>query len=524
MWSHLLVASTYILALLLFTWLLHRQRISLRTAVAFLALASLAVRYWYMPQHETGPDASIWLASAISVTSHPDPLWWLATSNEGRPLTVLPLVLLHYLGMPLSYPAADYAGLAMYMGAFALMLVLLRRLGLDAWRTWLFGLPLFATLATTSLIDYTSYNCQAPSLLVLMICLHLLHRQWQRQLKLPGLLLLGLLLGALPLIKFQNAPAGLLLGGASMLLCWQRRQWLHMLRLCLAALLPVAAIALIFASAHRWQDFINDYFNNYFFYAYTEEYSADDFWHRYSPRRILSFIFRTSDSAILLAGSVALLGWHLIKTKGRLATNAAQWLALLLLLSQLYAVVQSGWNTPHYLLYLWMPPLLYLGTLQATEKPGTAWSGVAWLLAIALLQAGLNQQQRRQQAPAFPLADQAIVRKIQRYSRPDQSIHVWGHADRFYVMAQRPMGMRLADNWWLVRPGPMQARRLAEWLYDMERHQPILIVDNTRGPDAHQFQFKEADLMSTSLIADYVQQHYQLQDSVRGALFYIRKK
>jgi hypothetical protein len=522
MWSHLLVASAYMLALLLFTWLLHKQRIGLPVATMLLALASLAVRWWYMPQHETGPDASIWLASAISVTSQPDPFWWLATSNEGRPLTVLPLVLLHYLGVPLSYPAADYTGLAMYMGAFALMLALLRRLGLDAWRTWLLGLPLFATLATTSLIDYTSYNCQAPSLLVLMICLHLLHRQWQHRLQLPGLLLLGLLLGALPLIKFQNAPAGLLLGGASLLLCWQRRQWLHLLRLCLAALLPVAAIALIFASAHRWQDFINDYFNNYFFYAYTEEYSADDFWHRYSPRRIISFIFRTTDSAILLAGSVALLGWQLFKTKGRLATNAAQWLALLLLLSQLYAVVQSGWNTPHYLLYLWMPPLLYLGTLMVSKQPHKIATGT--LLIMAMLQVAINQQGRRTQAPAYPVADQAVVRKINRYSSPGQSIHVWGHADRFYVMAQRPMGMRLADNWWILRQGPMQARRIAEWLYDMDRHRPVLIVDNTRGPDAHHFQFKDSDLMSTALIGDYVRQHYELKDSTRGALFYIRKK
>lgn len=500
-------------------WLLHSQRIRLSVALLGNTLLLLVFRLFYISTIETGPDASIWLASAQTVSKLSDPIWSLLTTNEGRPLTVLPLVLLHKMGMPLTYVWVDIVGILMYAGAFALAASLMAKLT-NAFQAWLLSGVLFATLATVSIIDYTSYNCQAPSLLITMYCLHVLHGIWQQSNKRYHAALLGLLLGSLPLFKFQNAPAGMLIGVAACALFLFRKQWAALIQIVVMALLPASLVAFFFWQRGLWADFMNDYFNNYFFYAYTEDYAGDSYWHRYSPRRVLSFLLRTSDSALLIAGSFGLLALQMLQQKRKAFNNASQWFLLLFLLANFYAVIQSGWNTPHYLFYIWIPPLLLIAAITQEQRK--------WLLigttVIIIGQVMVNQMWRKQANTDHLAADEQILQGIRAQIDENEPMVIWGHADRYYVQAPRPMGARLADSWWIIQQGPLQPKRVAEFLYDLEKRQTPLIVDNTRGPDPHRFQFEQAHLLSIPAIATYVQQHYEVTDSIAGAIFYKRKK
>lgn len=516
---HLLTGILLLAGFGLVGWLLHSQRIQLSVALLGNTLLLLIFRLCYIATIETGPDASIWLASAQTVSKLSDPVWSLLTTNEGRPLTVLPLVLLHQIGIPLTYVWADVAGILMYAGAFAIAASLMAKLT-NALQAWLLSCILFATLATVSIIDYTSYNCQAPSLLITMYCLHLLHGIWQQSVKRYHTVLLGILLGSLPLFKFQNAPAGMLIGVAACALFLFRKQWQQLILIAATALLPVALVAFFFWQRGLWADFMNDYFNNYFFYAYTEDYAGDSYWHRYSPRRVFSFLLRTTDSAILIAGAFGMLAIAILQAKRKAFSNVPQWFLLLFLLANFYAVIQSGWNTPHYLFYIWIPPLLLIAAITQEQRK--------WLLAGASLiiigQVMVNQMWRKQVNTDHLAADEQILQGIRAQIDENEPMVVWGHADRYYVQAPRPMGARLADSWWIIQKGPLQPKRVAEFIYDLEKRQTPLIVDNTGGPDPHRFQFKQSHLLSIPAIAAYVQQHYTVSDSIAGAIFYTRKK
>lgn len=139
-------------------------------------------------------------------------------------------------------------------------------------------------------------------------------------------------------------------------------------------------------------------------------------------------------------------------------------------------------------------------------------------LGQTLLNAFLKQIPDRQ----FSLADKAITNRIIRETGPADKLVVWGHADRFYVMAKRSMGSRLADNWWIVHQGPTQAFRIKEFISDLEKNRPALLVDNTNGPDPHRFQFPGSHLFSIPEIARYVKENYHLVGQESGALFYKR--
>jgi hypothetical protein len=269
-------------------------------------------------------------------------------------------------------------------------------------------------------------------------------------------------------------------------------------------------------------DFINDYFSNYFYYSYSQDYSADRFSQRFSPRRITSFIFRTHDSFWLLAGASFTLLWITVKKKFQVASNASQWFALVLLLANFYAVIQSGWNSAHYLLYLWIPPLLYIATL--IEDQAVSPKIAVFIFCIASMQIMHNQISKRTYNTQWMDEDAAIVSKIKMLTSPTESIVVWGYADRYYVGSQRPMGLRLTNYWWIVLKGKLQSKRIAETLYDLEKNKPALIVDNSAGPDPQRIQIRNTTLSGLPDITAYIQQHYQLIDSLHGAKFYLRKK
>jgi len=455
---NLLIGIALLAIMYFLTYRVWKGKNTLTVAGMMMLTAVLTCRLFYIAHFETGPDASIWLASANTICTLPDTWWSLFTTNEARPLTVLPLVILHKLGMPLTYVAADIVGIIMYGVAFIIATGIMRHF-VSATEAWMLTLPLFATIATASIIDYTSYNCQAPSLLVTMVSLYLLLKLYKKRVHIIGIVALGLLLGSLPLIKFQNAPAGMAIGFAACLICLKQKKITSLLVLVFAALVPVTFVAIFFVRRGLWNDFMNDYFNNYFYYAYSQDYAADSFWHRYNPRRIVSFMFRTTDSLWMLLGSFLLLLFATVKRKFNLAKNFFQWFALAFLALNFYAVIQSGWNTPHYLFYLWIPPTLYLATLLPNAAY-TKWI-MACFIGMIVLQTLHNQSSRKMYATQWLDEDAAIEQRIKQLTKPQESIVIWGHADRYYVQTKRPIGVRLADSWWVVQQGPLQPKRLA---------------------------------------------------------------
>ncbi len=515
----------FIALMFLLVILLRFKVIGLLPACIMIAAATLGYRLLHMSVNETGPDVSIWLASARTIVTLPDSIWSLLTTNEGRPLTVLPLVLLHLLGMPLTYVWADITGIIMYCLSFAMFAFIAKKY-LPDYLAFIISLPLFASLTFASVIDYTSYNSEAPSFVVIMASMLLLNRLYRKQqLSFWLAALLGLRLGLLPFFKFQNVPAGLVIGLTAVFIFIRNKQWKSLAACLLVSLIPLVVVTAFFAYRGMLDDFINDYFKNYFYYSYMPEYAGDALAQRFHLRRIVSFIFRTPDSRWMFAGSILLFVLLWWKKKKISKESPLFWFTAIYLFANFYAVIQSGWNSPHYLLYLWIPLALFAAALFYRMQDFNAnamLAGAFLVIAAASFQGAFSHLHRKPENIAFRKPDAQIVEQIRNLTTPQDAIVVWGHADRYYVMSERPMGIRLANSWWIIGKGPLQPKRVSEFLYDIEKNKPVIIVDNTSGPDPHNFEYPQSHIKSIPAIAEYVSSHYQPITSINGAVFYKR--
>ncbi|MCC6761286.1 MAG: hypothetical protein IT252_08715 [Chitinophagaceae bacterium] len=520
----IIAGLSFTLVSLYITYALHKKKASLQLALFCIAGLTILIRCFYTVNFETGADASIWLASARSTFFSNNPLWWLLNSNEGRPLTVAPLLILPLLGLPLNYFTADLLGLIFFIASFCITALLIAKYTRQQMAGWLLVLPLFSVLATASHVDFFSYNSEAPSLFQITVSLWLLYIICQRPTRFWYPLALGLLLGSLPFIKFQNAPAGLIIGLFAIGYCWKNRKIKMMLTITTGALLPSVLVGVYFALHHEWQSFLNDYFANYYYYAYTLQSSADSFLHRYSPRRILAFIIRPTDTIILTIAGTISIGVLLYLTLIKKKLNYTVVFTFLFFIANLYAVVQSGWNSVHYLIYLWVPAILLVTSLHKAVMPFkkiTNYTPHA-VFSVIVLQIIANSYNYRTPENKQSPEDYAIANVIQQLTKPTDKIHIWGYADRLYVMAERPMGMRLCNNWWIVMPGPAQDYRTKEWIDDIEKSRPKIIVDNALRIDPHHIQFNAVTLNDVPQIAKYMQQHYIAKDTIHGAVMYER--
>lgn len=504
------------------TYALQKNKMSIGIALLCLSLCTLFIRLFFNVNYETGADASIWIASAHSTYVSDNSLWWLLNSNEGRPLTVAPLLILPLLGIPLNYFSVDCIGQIMYVASFSITGILIANHSKQKIYGWIFVLPFFVVIASATHIDFFSYNSEAPSLLAIAIALWMLSRMYTKKTSLLFLFCFGILLGSLPFIKFQNAPAGIVIGISAMLYARKNRQWQMIAGLLLGAFTPALFVSAYFIYHGEWQNFLNDYFANYYYYSYTLQSSADSFWHRYSPRRIAAFILRPHETFVFsIAGAVCLCCLAFLILKKR-KTTPIIFFAVVFFIANMYAVIQSGWNSVHYLLYLWIPASLLTAIMLShfshytTEKvllPFVA-------LAVVALQLIVNVYKYHPPEKKQTTADEAIVKYIVQHTETNDKIHIWGYADRLYVLSERAMGMRLCNNWWITMPGPAQQYRIQEWLSDIEQSKPTLIVDNSLRVDPHQIQFNKISLQNIAPIAAYIKQNYVAIDTIQSAVIY----
>lgn len=520
----IIAGLSFALVSLYVTHALHKKKISLLLALCCIAGLTILIRCFYTVNFETGADASIWLASARSTFLSNNHLWWLLNSNEGRPLTVAPLLILPALGLPLNYFTADILGLIFYITSFCITALLIAKYTQQQMAGWILVLPLFAILATASHVDFFSYNSEAPSLLQISVSLWMLYVIVQQPTRFIFHLVFGILLGSLPFIKFQNAPAGLIIGLFALGYCWKNRKIKMMTTIITGAVLPTVLISIYFLLQHEWESFFNDYFANYYYYAYTLQSSADSYFHRYSPRRILAFILRPKDTIIITIAGTISIGILLYLTLIKKKLNYTIVFTLLFFIANLYAVVQSGWNSVHYLIYLWIPAILLVASLYKAVKPFKKTNNYLPLAVISVIVLQIITNCYNYSIPENKQSpeDYAIVNTIKQRTKSTDKIHIWGYADRLYVMAERPMGMRLCNNWWIVMPGPAQDYRIKEWIADIEKSRPKLIIDNSRRIDPHHIQFNAVTLNDFPQIAKYMQQHYMAKDTIHGAVMFER--
>lgn len=509
-----------------------KRKVFARYAAAMIAAMLLlvwAARIPFLRDREYDIDTSTWLSAVIAINHYPDKLWTLLNYTDARPLTVFPLLAGSWVGMPVSYSSAEIIGLLLWTGTVLCLYQICKLFAgksLSLVVTW--SLALF--LGTICHI-FAAYNSEHNSIFMLTAGVALfflyVYRRWES----PAIATLtGILLGSLVYAKFQNAPMGLLTGAFLLLAMAQRQDWRNMVALIAGCLFPTIVVNVFYGTRGKLDVFWNNYFWNYFYYSFTTQFSSMPIAERFSPGRIIRFIFYATSSGLyvvtLAALAVALPVLSFKKWSSGFRTN---WIPVvftfLFLLLSIYAVLQSGNNFEHYKLFLFVPFLIFNALFLSVSKPQVQKYAVALLLLGGIAQTAVSLKyldgtiayDRRTDI------DKKVVGHIVRYTTASDPVVVWGWRDGLMVSSHRPMGYRDVHTFHFSMKSPLVPNWTRDFLEDMEENKPKIFVEamipeySERG-----HLFLQHD--KVPVVREYVQRHYRLVRELDGVKIFHRKE
>lgn len=477
----------------------------------------VVIRLLYSSNTAQDMDMNTWIASAITVAQADELVWTLLNYADGRPLTVLPLVIIEGLGIELSFRLTEMIGVAVWACSFLIFGSLvgpITRIVSSLVLLW------FSSLWFSGL---TAYNSEIVGCFFLVVALWVLQKRvFGTSYVQAEIFSIGFWLGCFPLVKFQIIPMGIVFG---LYLCWKfydTKSYKSIFYLIFGALMPVVLVVCYFAYKNQLEVLLNDYLYNYFVYAYTDEFSHRAASDSFSLSYIFAFLTNANQTKIFWVSMVVavIIG---VVCGFRQLKNHSLMLALLWWLSTFYAVLQAGNQFGHYLLLLLFPTLWCIHIFYENLNLGIHKIMIGCLCLGIIGQTGANTWVRYQ-LPTRADAElvTAISRQIKTIVVPANKVVIWGYSDAVYVQSRCLMGYRSPYTFWVYYPSSQQEFRIQEFLSDMKLNKPRFFIDafnpllvDSYLPAGHWELFPA--------IKTYITTHYAYKTNVKGVRFFERK-
>jgi hypothetical protein len=461
----------------------------------WLGLALIAFRWpsVVLNRQFSDPDESQLLAGAITLTH--DPLFFRSVDGTTHgPLDQYILTLPHWFGLPIDYLTGRSVMLflnwvTIVAGWLGLGTFLPERMA----RLSVLGALAFYGLSTADAINQCGTEDLPAALLMLAFCLLCFGWRALQQSRRATWTLLGagLCLGAIPFAKLQGSLPALALGLTAIVSLAtagleRRVKIIHLTALVIGALAPSVLLMGIFAAVGIFPDFWQAYILGNFAYAQEKHHSSG-----WILRNFFPYAAGTGARWFFYAST-----WVMAVSAPALVKTPRAWrvpLALLYAcaLFSLAAAVTPGRVYPHYLRLLIVPFAALTGALAAVaatlaEVQRFAWgpAGVAGILAAATLYPQFNE--RHERVDAFQYGHYRTQRKILpsspaqlvlQYTRPDESLAMWGWEPRIYVETQLRQATREAHTVRQVEVTPQREYYRQRFLQDFTAAHPPVFVD-----------------------------------------------
>ncbi|WP_234646151.1 hypothetical protein [Dyadobacter sp. CY356] len=483
-----------------------------------------------MEEAESNIDTSTWLSAMHSVNHYSSWLWTILNYTDSRPLTVLPLIIVSKFGVNVGYITSECIGLLFWLlTTFFLYkifdLFLSKRVNLIL--IWGFCL----LIGTTFVSDYTAYNSEQPSVLMLTSSIYAYfsycYGQWKNNF---GILAFGIVMGSLVYVKFQNVPMGFFITIAFLIEILLQKRWKSAAILITGGLLPTTLINLYYFSQDSLMIFWNNYFWNYFYYAYTTQFSDVPISDRFNLIRIFRFIYFYDDSKwYFLSISLIITVGVISNVAKRISTTSKQkkifFFTLLYTFVCLYAILQSGNSFAHYKLYLWVPATLFTGIIISISPEILQKYCLYFFLISGTIVAGKNiLVKEKNQVAIHSALDQKIIASIRKNSSSNEPVIVWGWRDQLYVRAARPMGYRDAHSFHFALKSRLIPFWTTDFLNDIRRNKPAVFVDVTKPEGYSTFARILSPHHKIPKIRDHIKKYYALVENIEGVKIYKLKK
>ncbi|HEY8993866.1 MAG TPA: hypothetical protein VIM71_04225, partial [Lacunisphaera sp.] len=479
--------------------------------------------------NDFNPDESQLIAGAITLTH--DPVFWRSVDGTtSGPLNFYALLPLHWLGLPLDYFSARLTGLFLIWGALWLCHRTLIRL-FDETAAWLGVLPFLIFFSTVTNNDLIHYSSEHPSLLLTAGAVALLAgRKPGDMIRLAGA---SFLAGCLPLGKLQTAPLFLVLLGWAL---WQSRSnagWGSWLRrsivAVLMAMLPLAGIMIMVSSAGQTEAAVHRYFLTNLHYVDNAPSMAESLreFDRAAKGESMLFPVLTPVVALLL---VSVLINVIQRRKPPTLLVVGGWLTF----AATVAILTPRRGFLHYILLLPIPLTVLLGSAIGGWWVQLSSSRLRWWCALGLAGLGgilpltLRSLQRTPDTMGnfayewrHPRTSASVV--VKALTGPQDSLAIWGWANRLYVETGLPQATRDAHSVWSIVPGSQRDYHRSVYLADMRRHQPAVFVDAV-GPGAFTFDDRAAQGHEIfPELDEYIRLNYVFVRDLGEARIYARK-
>jgi hypothetical protein len=298
---------------------------------------------------------------------------------------------------------------------------------------------------------------------------------------------LGLAFGCGLLTRPNNSGVQLaILGSQALLVAFRQRAlgaWLRgLMATAVGFLIPLAAVSAFFGARHAFPAFVEAGFIYNMYYAGQPDFIGS----------LLGGLGNLGFLAYVALAGMALAYYRLwAQIKARTIHAITLWMCLDCVL-EIYFSGLSGRNYVHYFID-WLPWMAFaFGLLASTLFPAAAnWAyrfpartALIAMEVVAIVSMPTLAAYARsfvQPTPSDDLQRQdAVVRYVEQHTRPDQTVLVWSGeaainflAGRQAPTAQFQYGIYVASN--------ITDRLSAEFLGDLQRHPPALIVDPLRG-------------------------------------------
>jgi hypothetical protein len=518
---------------------------------ALIALALFAVRWPLVFENSQGPnpDESQMIAGAIVLKT--SPVFWKSVDGTTHgPLNQWPLAALGAAGVRLDYTNTRLFAVGLMWGVVVCGWLALRALFGDPLARVLV-LPLATLEITTTFWDFTQYSSEHVSMLLIavaywLIAAKIISGPEPAPSRWPALV--GIVLGAVPFAKLQAAPIALWLGAMSLIFILRDLRQRPPARarqvawLIGGAVAVPAAISLMIAVNGIWRDFMAAYITANFAYKdYNGEHGASFlnapglYWDL--ARKAPGFPEFAAPLLALLVPALARGAWRMRDPRLRFAG-----LALGGLLVAIYVVLAPQREFMHYLQLTITPLALATGVAVGIVLGETAtrerWRRLPWLnaslvLAVLFLILTMGWQLRAfVHDPGVPLgaftktrgrlSQSAAAETLQRISRPDDLVAVWGWMPQILVEANRAHATREAHTALMIYGFASRDFYRDRYLSDLRQIPPPFFLDMV-GPGNFAFENRhENGHESLPLLREFIIAHYSLVADVSGTRLYAR--
>lgn len=547
------------------------SRLPRRPAWKLWALATLFLMVAWRWPYLTGypipnPDEAQILAGAITLKSYPL-FWKYVDGTTHGPVTDLPLLIGHFLGLPLNYAGAHFMSGVLVLGGLIVAgrgLMLLYppravRIGLA---------PVMLLWSATSFFDFTGYTSEQTSIFLLLasvwpILAGVRHDHLPTGARARRLALGGFLLGCIPYAKLQGSPPGAAVGLLAVVTLAFQSSSCKRTKVPLVSVLVSAALSpSLIVGAYLWIWGLGGQF--WMSYITSNLLYAQAGWVGWSEMILQCWEFLKSVPGlhavviITIAWFAAALVLHLclhqpprwpwlpakpLRWGLRLPAvplwRRAVWLsAAIVLISSGYASLAPQRFFHHYLQYI----------AAALGLVGAVVCGELWMLlsnspalrrlipAAFILIAGLVPWSIAYNQPNYPDAFGLMTRTqgewrrpaaiaLAALCRPGDTLSVWGWMPYFFVETGLPQATREAHTYHQIEGGPLRDFYRQRFLFDFRRSSPRLFVDAVGGsnfgygddrPECRHESFPE--------LAAIIRRDYIMVGEVEGSRLFVRRE